>query len=203
MEHDMFLRYATREEVAERLSPYKIGEVVTLLTDYQTDDGKYRSGTKFKVTKVILPLTVSVPKIYPFEINNYYVDDDKAFTYRLETILETSDKELPALSCNSSYFEKGDPDPDEYSAIYKRKSVMPLKEKICWCCFSIVNIAVFLLCVQFFYEKVDTVQNLAGLFGVSLETVLLILGGFIFSGIAFIFPTFPRLIKKRKGKTCL
>lgn len=182
----MFRRFATREEIANALSQYKKHEIVTLLTDFITDDGKFEVGTKFKVKEICLPISISIPKIHYNEMVKYYINES-AFAYTLELI--SDDEEKHELHCQSIYFERGNLTMDEISPIYKRKSTMTLKNRICIGLFIIWCIAIIVLWVFMLYSCTNDSRSIGeeirAIAGVTFfALVSLCMGGIACAGIS-------------------
>ena len=49
---NMYIKYADRKKICEKLAAYRVGEIVAVLTDTECEDGLIEAQTKLTITSI-------------------------------------------------------------------------------------------------------------------------------------------------------
>lgn len=126
----MFVKFAEHEqecyepyEAAEKLSPYKIGDKITLKREFHSGEGYFASGTEFEVIKVSpAPRFMYELSHIPIGKENDYIAEPSAFCY---TLRDTDDKEEQRIvECGYAHsdYEITEPQSPKREKLFKKCS---------------------------------------------------------------------------------
>ena len=83
----MYIKYADRKKICEKLAAYRVGEIVAVLTDTECEDGLIEAQTKLTITSIKIRDNIFVPEILENQLSNYVSDcDEYNFIYTLTPI---------------------------------------------------------------------------------------------------------------------
>ena len=86
----MYIKYADRKKICEKLAAYRVGEIVAVLTDTECEDGLIEAQTKLTITSIKIRDNIFVPEILENQLSNYVSDcDEYNFIYTLTPIDST------------------------------------------------------------------------------------------------------------------
>ena len=117
----MYIKYADRTKICEKLAAYHVGDIVVALTNIEGDEGKIEAHTKLDVKGVRIRDGIYIPTIPECQLCNYTSDcDEYNFIYILMPIAPDTDDYYDNFS--SSEFIKADEIVDEdFQSIYHAK----------------------------------------------------------------------------------
>jgi len=96
----MYKEFVTPQDVCDALCPYKVGDIVTLLSDKSTEKGMYEAGTSMVIKEIKLNSSIKCPKVFTEELSEYTASD-RLFMLTLELPNTTPLDEDNSLYCNA------------------------------------------------------------------------------------------------------
>lgn len=117
----MYKEYVTPQDVCDVLCPYKIGDIVTLLTDKSTEKGMYEAGTSMIIKEIELNSSIKCPKVFKEELSEYTAAE-RLFMLTLELPNTTPLDEDISLRCRADNVVIGEVSKQDVIDICKKRN---------------------------------------------------------------------------------